>query len=113
MKFFSVKTKSLSAVGEDVLLYPEASYTIKIYTEQDKNKNGNTDDEGEKWSEEFPIALSEGSFVAGSMYDINITVRGLQEITVQASLTPWENGGSIEVDSDNTGKKDDTGTVEP
>lgn len=108
-----VKTKSLSAVGEDVLLYPEASYTIKIYTEQDKNKNDNTDDEGEKWSEEFPIALSEGSFVAGSMYDINITVRGLQEITVQASLTPWENGGSIEVDSDNTGKKDDTGTVEP
>ena len=108
-----VKTKSLSAVGEDVLLYPEASYTIKIYTEQDKNKNGNTDDEGEKWSEEFDIALSEGSFVAGSMYDINITVRGLQEITVQASLTPWENGGSIEVDSDNTGKKDDTGTVEP
>ena len=108
-----VKTKSLSAVGEDVLLYPEASYTIKIYTEQDKNKNGNTDDEGEKWSEKFPIALSEGSFVAGSMYDINITVRGLQEITVQASLTPWENGGYIEVDSDNTGKKDDTGTVEP
>lgn len=108
-----VKTKSLSAVGEDVLLYPEASYTIKIYTEQDKNKNDNTDDEGEKWSEEFPIALSKGSFVAGSMYDINIKVYGLQNIKVEASLTPWENGGTIEVDSDNTGKKDDTGTVEP
>ncbi len=108
-----VISKTAAPVGEDVLLYPEASYTIKIYTEQDKNQNGNTEDKDEKWSEEFPIALSKGSFVAGSMYDINIKVYGLQNIKVEASLTPWENGGSINVDSDNTGKKDDTGTTEP
>ena len=41
-----------------------------------------------------------GTFEAGKSYDINITVYGLEKIDVRATLTPWENGGSIDIDDD-------------
>ena len=36
----------------------------------------------------------------GHQYDVNIVVYGLQQVRVNVTLTPWEDGGSIVVDQD-------------
>lgn len=58
---------------------------------------------GEQTPREFPmtakIKLPEGqSFKAGSSYNVNITVWGLEQISIKASLTAWEEGGDINLD---------------
>ena len=58
---------------------------------------------GEQTPREFPmtakIKLPEGqSFKAGSSYNVNITVWGLEQISIKASLTAWEEGGNIDLD---------------
>ena len=57
---------------------------------------------GEQTPREFTmttdVRLPEGSFKAGSSYNVNITVWGLEQISIQASLTAWEPGGNIDLD---------------
>ena len=58
---------------------------------------------GEQTPREFTITtdvgLPEGqSFKAGSSYNVNITVWGLEQISIKASLTAWEEGGNIDLD---------------
>lgn len=57
---------------------------------------------GEQTPREFTmttdVELPEGSFKAGSSYNVNITVWGLEQISIQASLTAWEPGGNIDLD---------------
>lgn len=104
-----VKSTDLAPVGEDILLYPETSYKIKVYTQQDKDKSGTIDETNEKWSQEFTVALKDNiPFKAGSMYDVNITIYGLRNIEVEATLKAWEDGGDIEIDPDKTGESETT-----
>lgn len=45
--------------------------------------------------------LGEGAkAAAGTSYNVNIQVFGLNEIKVEASLTPWENGGDVDAVED-------------
>ena len=57
---------------------------------------------GEQTPREFTmttdVRLPEGSFKAGSSYNVNITVWGLEQISIKASLTAWEEGGNIDLD---------------
>ena len=58
---------------------------------------------GEQTPREFTITtdvgLPEGqSLKAGSSYNVNITVWGLEQISIKASLTAWEEGGNIDLD---------------
>lgn len=57
---------------------------------------------GEQTPREFTmttdVKLPEGSFKAGSSYNVNITVWGLEQISIKASLTAWEEGGNIDLD---------------
>lgn len=98
------------AVGADLLLYPEQQYNIVIYTEQDKNQDDEIAD-NEMGQISWTIKLADNApFVAGAMYDINITVYGLEEIFVNATLTAWTDGGEVTIDPDQMG---DTTPVEP
>lgn len=105
-----IVTNQYVAVGADLLLYPEQQYNIVIYTEQDKNQD-DTIQENEKGQISWTIKLDDDApFVAGAMYDINITVYGLEEIFVNATLTAWTDGGEVTIDPDQMG---DTTPVEP
>ena len=42
------------------------------------------------------------------MYDVNITIYGLRNIEVEATLKAWEDGGDIEIDPDKTGESETT-----
>ena len=39
-------------------------------------------------------------FEPGKSYKVTITVYGLEEIEVTATLVPWVDGGSIDIDDD-------------
>lgn len=98
-------TNKYVAVGADLLVYPEEKYNIVIYTEQDMNKNDKIE-ENEKGKISWELKLKENPegtpvpFKAGDMYDINITVYGLENIKVNATLTAWGDGEDIEIDPD-------------
>lgn len=87
-------------VGADLLVYPEQQYNVVIYTQQDMNEDDTIQD-NEQGEISTTIKLAgDAPFVAGAMYDISITVYGLEEITVNATLTAWTDGGEIEIDPD-------------
>lgn len=85
-------------IGASMMLVPGGEYTIVITTEQDMNNNS-TIETNEKGTITKEVTFA-GGFVAGKNYNINITVYGLQEIAVDATLTAWEEGGDIDIDPD-------------
>lgn len=85
-------------IGASMMLVPGGKYTIVITTEQDMNNNS-TIETNEKGTITKEVTFA-GGFVAGKNYNINITVYGLQEIAVDATLTAWEEGGDIDIDPD-------------
>lgn len=95
----NVDPEDFDQIGASMMLVPGGEYTIVITTEQDMNNNS-TIDANEKGTITKKITYT-GGFVAGTNYNINITVYGLQEIAVNATLTAWnEAGEDIEIDPD-------------
>lgn len=95
----NVNPVDFEQIGASMMLVPGGEYTIVITTEQDMNNN-NTIETNEKGTITKIITYT-GGFVAGTNYNINITVYGLQEIAVNATLTAWnEAGEDIEIDPD-------------
>lgn len=95
----NVDPEDFEQIGASMMLVPGGEYTIVITTEQDMNNN-RTIDANEKGTITKKITYT-GGFVAGTNYNINITVYGLQEIAVNATLTAWnEAGEDIEIDPD-------------
>lgn len=85
-------------IGVPMMLVPGEKYTIVINTEQNMDGTGDIE-ENEKGTITKEVTFA-GGFVAGKNYNINITVYGLQEIAVDATLTAWEEGGNIDIDPD-------------
>lgn len=81
------------------MLVPGTEYEIVISTEQDADGSGNID-ANERGSITQKITVKDNSFEAGKNYNVNITVYGLEEIEIKASLTAWEDGGDITIDPD-------------
>lgn len=92
------KDDDFAQIGVPMMLVPGTEYEIVISTEQDADGSGNID-ANEKGSITQKITVADG-FVAGKNYNVNITVYGLEEIEIKASLTAWEDGGDITIDSD-------------
>lgn len=85
-------------IGVPMMLVPGKTYTIVINTEQNMDGTGNIE-KNEKGTITKEVTFA-GGFVAGKNYNINITVYGLQEIAVDATLTAWGEGGDIDIDPD-------------
>lgn len=92
------KDDDFAQIGVPMMLVPGTEYEIVISTEQDADGSGNID-ANEKGSITQKITVADG-FVAGKNYNVNITVYGLEEIEIKASLTAWEDGGDITIDPD-------------
>lgn len=95
----NVDPANFEQIGASMMLVPGDEYSIVITTEQDMNNNSIIE-ANEKGTITKKITYT-GGFVAGTNYNINITVYGLRSIDINATLTAWnEAGEDIEIDPD-------------
>ena len=106
--------QKLTTLGTSLLLVPEEKYEVKLY--YDFIPEGSENDPG-KWQSlaaEYLLnapkndgvsvdASGKRMFMPGVMYKIKIGVFGLEKIVMDATVNNWTDGGSIEIDPDNTG----------
>lgn len=96
-------------LGEALLVAPgETSYEMTIELEQNVMVKAGDPTAGvapvyevKKLQFTHPIKIDgTTAFEAGNSYDVTVTVYGLQKIEVTATLTPWKDGGNIDIDDD-------------
>lgn len=81
-------------VGESIMVIPgEASHTITIVMEQE---NVNVAPEPIVKTINIPSGATE----EGKKYNVNVTIYGLEEVSISVSLTAWEDGDEIDVDTE-------------
>ena len=93
-------------VGEALLAIPADKYEITINLEQKVQVKGdkNSPTPGDFQTKEYTYNADlkntvnpEKGFEPGYSYNVTITVYGLSEIVITTTLTPWKDGGNIEM----------------
>lgn len=93
-------------VGEALLAIPADKYEITINLKQKVQVKGDklTPQEGDFEEKEYTYEADlkntvnpEKGFEPGYSYNVTITVYGLSEILITTTLTPWKDGGNIEM----------------
>lgn len=93
-------------VGEALLAIPADKYEITINLKQKVQVKGDkgTPQEGDFEEKEYTYTADlkntvnpEKGFEPGYSYNVTITVYGLSEIQITTTLTPWKDGGNIEM----------------
>ncbi len=92
-------------VGEALLVAPgqtEYPLTIALAQKVKKNTADKEADMEDKPLEQKAVIKMDGTqkFEPGKSYKVTITVYGLEGIEVTATLVPWADGGSIDIDDD-------------
>lgn len=90
-------------VGEALLVAPgQTEYPLTIALAQKVKKNTADADKEDMALEQKATIKMNGTetFKPGKSYKVTITVYGLEEIEVTATLVPWADGGSIDIDDD-------------
>lgn len=89
-------------VGEALLVAPgetEYPFTVDLKQVVKTNEDGTTDEL--KLQQNTKIVMDGvKTFEAGKSYKVTITVYGVERIVVTATLVPWQDGGSIDIDDD-------------
>ena len=104
-------------IGEAILAVPAENYKLTIELSQkvktQEAYNDGTEHEAVYEDKTFSytdvIKLTDDVFKAGYSYNVNITVFGLSEIKINTTLTPWKEGGNIDMNPEDDG----TPTVTP
>lgn len=100
-----------TSIGEAILAVPADTYKLTIELSQlvktQEAYNDGTDHEAVEETKKFSytdvIKLADDVFKAGYSYNVNITVFGLSEIKINTTLTPWEDGGNIDMNPEDEG----------
>lgn len=90
-------------VGEALLVAPgQTEYPLTIALAQKVKKNTADMEKEDMALEQKATIKMDGTkkFEPGKSYKVTITVYGLEEIEVTATLVPWVDGGSIDIDDD-------------
>lgn len=90
-------------VGEALLVAPgQTEYPLTIALAQKVKKNTADTEKEDMAIEQKATIKMDGTkkFEPGKSYKVTITVYGLEEIEVTATLVPWVDGGSIDIDDD-------------
>lgn len=104
-------------IGEAILAVPADNYELTIELSQKvktqeaydepKPEGGSNHHDAEYDFKTFSyndvIKLTDDVFKAGYSYNVNITVYGLSEIKINTTLTPWEDGGNIDMNPEDDG----------
>lgn len=89
-------------IGEALLVAPgETEYPLTIALSQDVLQKVGDPKVTMPLEQKATIKMAAGQkFEPGKSYKITITVYGLEDIRVTATLVPWADGGSIDIDDD-------------
>ena len=90
-------------VGEALLVAPgQTEYPLTIALAQKVKKNVADKEKEDMALEQKATIKMDGvkKFEPGKSYKVTITVYGLEKIEVTATLVPWVDGGSIDIDDD-------------
>lgn len=89
-------------VGESLMVAPgETEYTMHLTLAQTVQVKADGTTASKTLEIIKPIKLpSADAFQAGHSYNVVITVYGLEKVDVNATLVPWRDGGSIDIDFD-------------
>ena len=99
-------------IGEAILAVPADNYELTIelqqYVKTQEAYNDGEDHTAEYETRTFSyndvIKLADDKvFEAGYSYNVNITVYGLSEIKINTTLTPWVDGGNIDMNPEDDG----------
>lgn len=93
-------------IGEAILAVPADTYDLTIELSQKVkiyDDGSTTQEDTKKFSYNDVIKLTNDVFKAGYSYNVNITVFGLSEIKINTTLTPWEEGGNIDMNPEDNG----------
>lgn len=99
-------------IGEAILAVPADQYELTIKLKQLVKTQTDPAAEAEKtFSYNDVIKLADDKvFEAGYSYNVNITVYGLSEIKINTTLTPWVDGGNIDMNPEDDGTPNVTPT---
>ena len=89
-------------VGEALLVAPgetEYPFTVDLKQVVKTNEDGTTDELSLQQNTKI-VMDGVKTFEAGKSYKVTITVYGVERIVVTATLVPWQDGGSIDIDDD-------------
>ena len=94
--------QSVIKIGEALLVAPgETEYPLTIALSQDVLQKVGEAKVTMPLEQKATIKMAAGQkFEPGKSYKVTITVYGLEEIEVTATLVPWADGGSIDIDDD-------------
>lgn len=67
-------------VGESIMLVPAITYKVRVVVE---------DEAGKKFVSESPLTLTDMAFERGNSYTVRVVVHSPTEISLKASITPW------------------------
>ncbi len=92
-------------IGEAILAVPADQYELTIKLKQLVKTQTDPEAEAEKtFSYNDVIKLTDDKvFEAGYSYNVNIKVYGLSEIKINTTLTPWVDGGNINMNPEDDG----------
>lgn len=92
-------------IGEAILAVPADQYELTIKLKQLVKTQTDPEAEAEKtFSYNDVIKLADDKvFEAGYSYNVNIKVYGLSEIKINTTLTPWVDGGNINMNPEDDG----------
>lgn len=101
-------------IGEAILAVPADQYELTIKLKQLVKTQTDPEAEAEKtFSYNDVIKLADDKvFEAGYSYNVNIKVYGLSEIKINTTLTPWVDGGNINMNPEDDGTPSVTPTPE-
>lgn len=112
-KWDDAEDKALKTnIGEAILAVPADQYELTIKLKQLVKTQTDPAAEAEKtFSYNDVIKLADDKvFEAGYSYNVNITVYGLSEIKINTTLTPWVDGGNIDMNPEDYGTPNVTPT---
>ena len=106
--------QKLTTLGTSLLLVPDEKYEVKLYYDFIPEGSENDPSKWQSLAAEYLLnapkndgvsvdASGKRMFMPGVMYKIKIGVFGLEKIVMDATVNNWTDGGSIELDPDNTG----------
>lgn len=86
-------------IGEALLVAPASSYKMTIYISQELPISLDTKQGRKKISYSYSADITNIAkrFQAANSYNVILTLYGLQKIDVTTTLTPWTDGGNVEI----------------
>ena len=107
----SKEEQTSKAVGTNLLVIPgETSYELLVWLSNDNGDSPIAPQVAQVTLKESP------TFDAGKVYTVTIMIYGLESVEVSASLTGWQDGGSVVIDPDQDmipGQDDEEEVIEP